>query len=64
MSSKGWVLRGCPRCGGDAFIDRDEEGWYQSCLQCGNRRELEPTVLGLTSPRGAYPRRKGREVKL
>jgi len=30
-----WNLKGCPRCGGDTFIDRDIDGWYESCLMCG-----------------------------
>ena len=35
-----WKLQGCHRCGGDVFIERDEYGWYQECLQCGWRDEL------------------------
>ena len=30
-----WKLKGCPRCGGDIFTDRDWDGWFQQCLQCG-----------------------------
>lgn len=30
-----WQVKGCPRCGGDVFIDRDHYGWYRECLQCG-----------------------------
>ena len=30
-----WNLKGCPRCSGDTFIDRDVDGWYESCLMCG-----------------------------
>ncbi len=30
-----WNLKGCPRCGGDTYIDRDLDGWYESCLMCG-----------------------------
>jgi hypothetical protein len=36
-----WKYRACPRCGGDIFMDRDEGGWFESCLQCGYRLELE-----------------------
>ena len=25
----------CKRCGGDLFLERDSEGFYVSCLQCG-----------------------------
>jgi len=35
-----WVLKSCPRCGGDLFIDRDLDGWFEQCLQCSCRREL------------------------
>ena len=35
-----WKLKGCIRCGGDVFIDRDEYGWYEGCLGCGYRSEL------------------------
>jgi hypothetical protein len=38
-----WKLKGCKRCGGDVFIDKDEFGWYKECLQCGHRAEL-PTI--------------------
>jgi len=48
-----WKLKGCNRCGGDVFMDKDEYGWYQECLQCGHRAELpdiaEPRQK-LTSP--------------
>jgi DNA-directed RNA polymerase subunit RPC12/RpoP len=27
-------LKGCKRCGGDLFLERDAEGTYISCLQC------------------------------
>ena len=27
--------KGCRRCGGDLFLERDFEGFYVSCLQCG-----------------------------
>ena len=35
-----WKLKTCIRCGGDLFIDRDTDGWFEECLQCGNSREL------------------------
>lgn len=28
-------LKGCPRCRGDMFRDRDYFGAYWQCLQCG-----------------------------
>lgn len=34
-------LKSCPRCRGDVVIDRDLDGWYEQCLQCGYQRYLE-----------------------
>jgi DNA-directed RNA polymerase subunit RPC12/RpoP len=28
-------FKGCKRCGGDLFLERDSEETYISCLQCG-----------------------------
>ncbi len=39
-----WKLKGCPRCGGDIFLDRGEYKWYEQCLQCGYLRELKGIV--------------------
>jgi len=36
-----WRLKACPRCQGDAFVDRDVDGWYEQCLLCGYRRGLK-----------------------
>jgi len=36
-----WRLKSCPRCGGDSFIDKDIDGWYEQCLLCSYRRELK-----------------------
>jgi len=30
-----WKTKSCPRCGGDIFIDIDENTWFDHCLQCG-----------------------------
>ena len=27
--------KGCPRCQGNLFLERDSEGVYATCLQCG-----------------------------
>jgi DNA-directed RNA polymerase subunit RPC12/RpoP len=35
-----WKLKSCSRCGGDLFIDRDMDGWFEQCLQCSHRRGL------------------------
>lgn len=36
-----WRLKGCPRCGGDLFIEKDLDNWYEQCLQCSYRLELK-----------------------
>lgn len=28
-------LKGCRRCGGDLYSEKDEFGFYIACLQCG-----------------------------
>ena len=37
-----WRSKSCPRCGGDMFIDRDLDSWYEQCLQCSYRIEMKP----------------------
>ncbi|MBI2851208.1 MAG: hypothetical protein HYX80_09285 [Chloroflexi bacterium] len=37
-----WKVKGCPRCRGDMFLDRDFDAWYEQCLQCSYRVELKP----------------------
>ncbi len=37
-----WKSKACPRCGGDMFVDRDLDSWYEQCLQCSCRMELKP----------------------
>ncbi len=36
-----WKLKKCPRCHGDLFLDKDTDGWYEQCLQCGYRRGMK-----------------------
>ncbi|MHB8105328.1 MAG: hypothetical protein ACYDG5_07320 [Dehalococcoidales bacterium] len=30
----------CPKCGGNLYLDRDFNGWYEQCLQCGHIKDL------------------------
>lgn len=30
-----WKMRGCPKCGGDIFLDIDGNTLLDHCLQCG-----------------------------
>ncbi len=55
-----WRLKSCPRCGGDIFIDRDLDSWYEQCLQCSYRVDLktlaefkEPVTSGETPSNGS-----------
>lgn len=34
-----WKVNSCPRCGGDLFLDIDEQTWLDHCLQCGYMRQ-------------------------
>ena len=35
-----WKLKGCPRCGGDMYLESDYYSGYGKCLQCGYVQEL------------------------
>ncbi|TET12977.1 MAG: hypothetical protein E3J81_09760 [Dehalococcoidia bacterium] len=39
-----WRLKGCPKCNGDIFLEKDIDGWYERCLQCGYNQDLETIV--------------------
>jgi ribosomal protein S27AE len=30
----------CPRCQGRIFLEKDQYGWYELCLQCGYLHDL------------------------
>ncbi len=45
-------LHGCVRCKGDVSIDKDQYGWFESCLQCGYTRDL-PDMVEVTRPKEA-----------
>jgi hypothetical protein len=36
-----WKIKGCSRCGGTTFIEHDIDGWYEQCIICSHRMELE-----------------------
>lgn len=52
-----WRFRGCPKCGGDLFIDYDINGWYEECLQCGYLHDLK-TVLEVKEQKAETVERK------
>ncbi len=39
-----WKFKSCPKCKGDILVDHDYNGWFELCLQCGYRRELQDMV--------------------
>ena len=39
-----WRLKMCPRCGGDMFLNKDLDDWYEECLQCSHSEELKNLV--------------------
>jgi ribosomal protein S27AE len=40
----------CPKCGGNIYLDSDEHGWFEHCLQCGYTSDLEVTAPKYTQP--------------
>ncbi len=63
-----WKLKACPRCGGDVFIDKGLDSWYEECLQCGYQRELRNLrEIGVESPQRerepVLASRRGRPAK-
>ena len=39
-----WQKNRCPRCGGRVFADSDMDGWYEQCINCSYRNELQASV--------------------
>jgi DNA-directed RNA polymerase subunit M/transcription elongation factor TFIIS len=35
-----WKAKKCPNCGGDMYIDVDEDTCFDHCLQCGYMKNL------------------------
>jgi hypothetical protein len=51
-------LKGCRRCGGDLFLERDPEGFSITCLQCSAAyfKRLEPLPSLKNRERKIYAR--------
>ena len=49
----------CPKCGGNLYLDKDYNGWYEECLQCGLVKDLavvyQHRVVGKKTPRKDGP---------
>jgi hypothetical protein len=39
-----WKINGCPRCNGTLIVDKDEDGWYELCINCAHRSDLKGTL--------------------
>ena len=35
LTKTSWILKGCPRCHGDLYVEYYESSKSESCLQCG-----------------------------
>lgn len=46
-------LKACPRCGGDLNAERDRDGAYVACLQCGHVLTSAQEALLLRTVRGS-----------
>jgi len=52
----GLWIKGCPKCKGDLYSDRDIMGYYRQCLQCGytfyeqRRRPVRAVASGPVPP--------------
>lgn len=44
MQKSGFVARKCPKCGGSVYLDSDQFGWFEQCLQCGLVSDLKEIV--------------------
>ena len=40
-------FKGCPKCHGDLYLNKDMYGKYISCLQCGYMKDLPPESMEL-----------------
>ncbi len=51
-----FILKGCPKCRGDVYLERDHYGAYLACLQCGylvdQEHESGPLTLRIVPPVG------------
>lgn len=35
------MIKRCPKCGGNVYLDEDQYGWFEHCLQCGYTCDLQ-----------------------
>jgi hypothetical protein len=44
------VFRGCAKCDGDLYVERNLDGADLVCLQCGSRKTVANSRLKTSSP--------------
>jgi hypothetical protein len=56
----------CPKCGGNLYLDRDYNGWYEQCLQCAYMKDLAVVYQNRVKTEGlkeSVSKKPGRNVK-
>lgn len=53
------MIKDCPRCRGDMFVERDKYGWHKECLQCGHILDLTKIIRT-----GQYPLKEEKNRRL
>ncbi|MCX6013020.1 MAG: hypothetical protein NTV30_06355 [Chloroflexi bacterium] len=53
-----WKFKGCPRCKGDLYLEKDTYGWYEECLQCGYMKDLQSQEVVLKTMRDYHKKDK------
>ena len=48
-------LKGCPKCKGDLFLEQDNYGKFQTCLQCGYAKELVDEAGAVIHTQSSFP---------
>jgi hypothetical protein len=41
---RGFIQKHYSRYGGNIYLDRDLNGWYEECLQCGSSNYMETMI--------------------
>jgi hypothetical protein len=52
-----YLQRRCPKCGGNMYLDKDYNGWYEQCLQCAFIHDLPAMYQAKRKEGAASPRR-------
>ena len=47
-----FFFKSCAKCGGDMVQDRDFDGYFRKCLQCGRIVDLDATLEPLAETAG------------